>query len=74
MFPLRMAPVIPLKYPKSEKNEFFDPPFFYERKVMLGHLMVFLIALDELYNLSLFGPIWLDLNGCKNKKTRFLTP
>jgi hypothetical protein len=31
-----MAPVIPLKYPKSEKNEFFNPPppFFYEQMVM----------------------------------------
>jgi hypothetical protein len=55
MFPLRLASVIPLKYPKSEKNEFFDPHFLR----MEGHMMAILIALDELYDLcflSLF--VW----------------
>ena len=27
LIPLHMAPVLPLKYLKSEKNEFFEPHF-----------------------------------------------
>jgi hypothetical protein len=55
--------VIPLIYRKSEKMNFLTPPFFYERKVMYGHMMLILIALDELNIMSLFGPILLDLSG-----------
>ncbi len=52
----------------------FDPPFFYERKVMYGHMMVILITLEEFYVHICMVPI-LDLPKClfgaKEKKLDF---
>ena len=55
------SPGYTLKIPKIWKNEFFDPPFFFERKVIYGHMMVILIALGELYYISFSYSVFLDL-------------
>ncbi len=68
------GPGYTLKRPKIWKNLFFDTPFFYERMVMYGHMMLILIAPDEMCNISLFYAISLNLGTfLVQKKTRFLT-
>ncbi len=66
-----------LKIPKIWKNEFFEPPFFYERKIMQGHMMMILISLDKLYVHICMVPI-LDwpkcLFGTKKKKKHDFWP
>jgi hypothetical protein len=54
--PLRLGSVIPLKYPKFEKNELFYPPFFYERIVM------YVMVIDDLYNISFSYSVCFDLS------------
>jgi hypothetical protein len=66
-----MAPVIPLKYPKSEKANFLTPHFFNERNVMYGHMRVILIALDELYNICFNAPFYLQLSTYLVQKTKY---
>ncbi len=44
-------------------SELFNQPKFYERKVMLSHMMVILIAFDEMNNISLLHSICSNLSA-----------
>ncbi len=69
------GPDYTLKISQIWKNDFFNPTFFSERKALQCHAMVILIALDELYKISLLYAICLKLSTfLVQKKTRFLTP